>query len=98
MGLGRARAAYVRSLPGPLGDLLRADQAFAVSVLFTAQFLPLRVDFIVVESAVLASLLAAPLHAITPDAIMAISRLAPRGRFTTLRVQAEATLLPWSST
>lgn len=63
----RARAAYVRSLPGHLGDRVRAYEAFAVSVTLFDQFVAMRDEFSTVEAATLASLLAAPMRALTQE-------------------------------
>lgn len=89
----RARAAYVRSLLGHFGDRLRAYQVVAVSdTSSVARCIPLRADFLTVGSATLASLVAAPMHAVTPNALTAVSCFARR-RFTPIGVRAKATLL-----
>lgn len=71
-----------------------AYQAVVVSVaLFTAQFFPFGREIRTAEAGNIASLLAAPMNSITPDALSSVSLFAPRRRVVPIDLQAGTTLL-----
>lgn len=89
-----ARCLHIRAIAGHTSERMRAHQVFAVSVLlFLAQLLDLPRRAGVIEAATLASILAAPMHAIVASAFSACLAASRRLHCTPVDIECRAALL-----